>query len=339
MKYTAKDIAKILNVSPATISLAINNKPGISMEKRKQILKKIQELGQDDMIAHQGEPEPVNIGFLVFQRLDIIAEQPYYTYILENMYEEAANYNFKVHFLKENYRSDIDGLRENLEQNNCKGLVVFATEMSDSDVDFLSELNLPIIYLDNSLSTKSVDSISIDNWQGVRTAIGYLAGLGHERIGYLKSSTQINSFNERYQAYQQSLMELGLPYEETYTVKVDYGELKAYHAMNSYLAAGNKLPTAFIADNDLLAASAIEALATHGYRIPEEISVMGFDNRPLCTRIAPELTTIKVFKRSFLQLAFRCLMERIENKRDYTLKIKVGTQLIERGSVGKCNNN
>ena len=180
-----------------------------------------------------------------------------------------------------------------------------------------------------------MDAVSINNVQGTSKAVSYLCGMGHREIGYIRSKVRINSFDERYNAFKHKLRSLGGIFNTEYVVDVGYSEEDVKRDVKKYLEGRKHLPTAFFAENDLIGCSAIRAMQECGYRIPEDISVVGFDNRPISTLVEPQLTTINVPKDIFGPAAVDLLISRLDQGREQSLKVEIGTSLVKRGSVKK----
>lgn len=336
MGMKAKDIAEIVGVSTATVSLVLNNKPGVGGERRLEIINKIKELGCEYLLKenpiHNG-----TVGFVVYKREgSIIDESPFFTYILGGINDSIKKYGYQLSFIYMNKEMTLLEQRQQIENANCKGLIIFAVEMFYDDLQVFKESGLPFTILDNSFQENDVDAVSINNIQGTWKAVQHLHLMGHTQIGYLKSKVQINSFKERYSAFKSQLKNLGLPFEKEYIIEVGYSEADVKKDVRAYAKEHKgSLPTAFIADNDLIGCSAVQAFKELEYHVPNDISVVGFDDRPICSVIEPALTTVGVPKDIFGPAAVDLLMSKMERNREQSLKIEVGTSLIIRDSVKK----
>ena len=204
--------------------------------------------------------------------------------------------------------------------------------MCEDDLSFFATCSLPFVLIDNSFQTHDVDCVAANNYQGASKAIRYFYSMGHRKIGYIKSKIQITSFAERFAAYKQQLKNLDIPFHPEYVIEVGYSEQEVAAAVAEYLKLHTP-PTAFFADNDLLACFTIQALRTHGYAVPEDISMIGFDDRPICKLVDPPLTTIEIPQSLFGPSAVDLLIHKIQSPRQQSMKLDVGTRLIERKSV------
>lgn len=333
MARKAKDIAKELGVSPSTISLVINDKPGVSKEKRREILQKLREEGCEHLLRFS-TPERENIGFVVYKRKgNIINEAPFFSYFLESISEQLIklNYNLSLLYLSSSMSAEEQSMV--VADSKCVGFIVFAVEMVYEDMQVFKNSKLPFVMLDNSFLINDVDTVAINNVYGINKAVNYLYQRGHRRIGYIASKVVINSFADRQAAYRSSLKQLGLTLDPQMVVQVGYSDIEARRDMFDYITACQARPTAFVADNDLLACGAMKGIQDAGLDVPGDISLIGFDDRPICALVNPPLTTMMIPKGAFGTNCVDLLVGKIKNTRNYALKIEIGTPLIERESV------
>ena len=333
MALRAKDIAQILGVSTATVSLAINNRPGISEATREEILKKIKELDGGHLLR-ENISERKNIGFVIFKRQGaIIDESPFFAYFLEGISTKLSSLNYNLSVLYMNSDMAAGEQRRILDGSMCAGFIVFAVEMIYEDMRVFKESGYPFVMLDNSFFENDVDTVAINNVSGIRTAINYLIQKGHRRIGYIRSKIQINSFDERFQAYLNTMRFNDLPVNEEDIAMVGYSDPEARNDMYLFLKGKESLPTAFISDNDLVACGAMKGMTDAGLRIPDDVSIIGFDDRPIAATAFPPLTTMMVPKDAFGGNCVDLLVQKILEPREYARKSDIGTILVERKSV------
>lgn len=222
-----------------------------------------------------------------------------------------------------------------LEETPPDGILLLATEMQREDFLPFKQLNIPLVVLDSNFSSEKVDTIIINNIEGTYEATKYLIEMGHTEIGYLHSSVWIKNFDERKAGFLKALSDVDLRLNKKFVFPLESTLEGAYNDMRALLQSKPSLPTALFADNDIIAVGAIKALKENGYRIPDDVSVVGFDNMPFCEIIDPPLTTVNVFKRRMGMIALKRLLDRIEGNFLESIKIEVNTELVERASVVK----
>lgn len=335
MKYKAKDIARELGVSPATVSLVLNNKPGVGNEKRKKIMQKIVEL-DCEYLLRDGGVKKGDIGFVIYKcGGEIVDEYPFFNYLNESVTRTIEKYNYTMTMMYLDKNMPLNERYLALENFRYAGYIVYAVEMYPEDAEIFSKLNVPCVFIDNPFPGLAVDTVVVDNDLGIYQGFEYLYEMGHREIGYIKSRFPIPCFDERQYAFRQCLARRGLAYREEHVMEVGYLESETEKDVERYLDDCKTLPTAFMADNDLLACRAVQVFKRRGIRVPEEVSVVGFDNRPICSFTEPKVTTVQLSGDEMGELGVELLMKKLNGNEDHTVKYKLGTKLIINESVSK----
>ncbi len=335
---TNKELAQKLNVSPAALSLALNNKPGISDATRKRILGQLEELGYGDL-ARKKTLKAENLCFVVFKKHgEILDQHPFFLLLMEGLEAQTRKYGLNLLFFTVDCRQPMEAQIERLNALDVKGVVVFATEMLREDIPFFQKLNMPFVALDNDFICFDVNAVAINNQMGMFQAVEHLVSLGHKEIGCLCATRRISSFAERRLAFQNAMAGFGLPLREEYVVTLPYPEQASYQAFKTYLEKSPHLPTAFVSEDDTMSIGAMRALQEAGFRVPEDVSLVGFNNRPNCETVQPGLTTIDVPKQSFGITAIDALVQLIRRRERREppfrgLKIHISTKLLQLGST------
>jgi LacI family transcriptional regulator len=266
----------------------------------------------------------------------VVADTPFFEYLIRGVSDKVRDmgYLFSISYF---YRTE--DTREQLialKSAGCAGIILLATEMKTADFGVFEDLEVPIVLLDGWFPTKRFDAVIIDNQRGAWNAVHYRFTMGHTRIGYLHSSVDIRNFVERRDGYMSALHSIKeIPLDLCKCVIPVGTTLEDAAAdMSAYLAENDIPPMAFFADNDIIAAGCIRAFHKAGYRIPEDISVVGFDDMPLCTVLEPQLTTIAVPKGPMGSLAAERLDKHIRRETEgEVIRLSVLPEVVERASV------
>lgn len=330
-----RDIAQHSGVSISTVSLVLNGKPGISEATRRRVLETAAELGYQDYNPRgKAKGKPSNLQFILYKKHgQVVSDTPFFSNVLEGAEAEVRRLGFQLQIT---YIDESEGVEQQLQKvvdSGCVGMILLATEMSRADLEPFARTGIPMVVLDSYFEEITEDSVVINNMQGAFTATLYLCQKGHTQVGYLKSKVPINNFLERKDGFKKALKACKVPYNPDYIFRLGTTIESAYADMKALLAASPKLPTAFFADNDIIAIGALRALKEAGYRIPQDVSVIGFDDIPTCELMDPPLSSIRVPKRAIGQLAVTRLVSILENDTGVRLKVEVRTELAERGSV------
>jgi len=334
MSIKVKDLAAMLDVSPSTVSLVLNNRPGISESTRKRVFDKLEELGYGHMIPQTISESQRNIRLVVFKKHGgVLADTDFFSKVIEGIDSASrkSGCNLLINYVTGT--DNRDDLARMLGGSSCDGIILLATEMDAEDVFPFRTLNVPLVLLDSYFESLPLDAVVINNIQGVCEAVYHLIAKGHRNIGYLHSRIHINNFKERHVGVMKALMaaNLQLPEENIYLLEPSIEGAAA--SMRELLKEKRPLPTAFFADNDLVAIGAARALKEAGYKIPDEISIVGFDDMPVANVMDPPLTTINVPKERLGSLAVERLLSQIEQPTEEFVKVEVGTKLVKRQSV------
>lgn len=330
-----RNVAREAGVSISTVSLVINNKPGVSVKTRQRVLATFNQLGYQDYLSRLAkEKMQKSIQFVLYKKHgQIVSDTPFFSSVLEGVEEQVKKigYNLLVSYVYEG-QGVADQVKA-LKVNNSAGLILLATEMNHQDIEPFRQMGIPLVVLDSYFEEIIDDIVVINNVQGAFMATQYLMEMGHADIGYLRSRVLINNFFERRDGFRKALAYRKMPFRKEFEILLGASAETAYEDMRQRLARDMKLPTAFFADNDLIAIGAMRAMREAGIRVPEDVSIIGFDDIPICAMIEVPLTTIRVPKGYIGKLAVDRLVEVINNGNAAQIKVEVCTQLVERSSV------
>ncbi len=336
---TAKEIAAKLNISPSAVSLALNGRKGVSEETRAQVLALAQEYGLRKP-RQRNTPEGT-IALVVFRRYHWICnDNTFFTAIIESIGTACREENYALQIIYFLDDEDWDDQLHAIEACGCSGVILLATEMLEYEGVRFEKLRLPLVVLDNSFDSTSFHSVTINNTQGAGLAVRHVLEMGHRSIGFLWNNTGIRNFEERHLGAYQAIdtfnrSSADTPASVIPVSAVFVGGSDVYPTMTDYLDTKPQLPTVFVADNDTIAIPCIQALQDRGYRVPEDISVIGFDNAAMSNLVNMQLTTIDVPKHFLGRAATQLLVSVIRNEVENTpMRICANTTLIRRNTVG-----
>jgi len=344
VKVKLKDIADELHISVAAVSMAINGKRGVSDATRKEVLDLAKTYGYETKVKtiKTIKTQGMRRRYIKLLRIKkhglVAADTAFFSKLIEGIEEEIKKMNGEL--LVSNVKvEELNNEWIDFEnKSEIDGIIILATELVSKDIDLLNKLNKPFVVLDNSMNDQDWNCILMNNEHAMQKGMKHLIQKGHRHIGYLKSSHSICNFDERFMAY--------LSIVEKETLEKDQGNIicleptldGAYEDMMKVLnqKTNKNFPTAFMADNDLIAVGAMKALMEKGYLVPQDISIVGIDDMPCGTIIHPKLTTVRIYKKEIGKLAVDRLLSLCENDQDISRKILINTMLIERGSVIKA---
>lgn len=341
MAATLKEIARRANVSMATVSLALNQKPGVGPETRARILRIAEELAYAGTKRDGSGSNTIGtIRFLKIATHGHTVNRDHDVFIadyIEGLTRGAQESNFTLE-INSFHGLPLREITEHLAGSTVKGLIVLGTELSVEDIKSIGQIAIPVVFIDTFHDFLDFDFVDMNNVDSVYKIVLHLMENGHSEIGFVRSGVHTHNFELRDYGFHRAVRALQVPVRDSNVYTVDSTFDGAYHDMLEYLKRRTKLPTALFCTNDIIAYGCIKALREHGCQIPKDISVVGFDDLPLSSVMDPQLTTMQVPKREIGQIAITRLVSRIIGGQGATsVKIMVGGELVMRSSVRNLN--
>lgn len=335
MAVTAKELAKILGISQAAVSIALNNRPGVSEDTRKRVVAAAREYGYTSANTHAKESKPKVISFVLYKKQEgiIIDNTPFFSALTEGVAvccrENGFSLDMRYIYESANVASDI----EDIVASGVSGIILLATEMRAEDFDAFKKISIPMVVLDTYFENISTDCVLINNIQGAYLAAETLIRKRGNQPGYLRSSYMIGNFEERADGFYKAIRSNNMSTSKSVVHLLKPTVNGAHDDMCAILDSGAETADCYFADNDMIAVGAMLAFKEHGYEIPRDVAIIGFDNAYPENLIKPALTTIDVPKQAMARLAVERLIKVMSEVQNVSLKIQVMTSLIERDSL------
>ncbi|WP_310943267.1 MULTISPECIES: LacI family DNA-binding transcriptional regulator [Paenibacillus] len=334
------DIARLANVSKSAVSLALNGKPGISMETRMKIINIAKESGYTPRAQTRTEKTSGSSNILRFVActhsgivLEHYAQQPFFMELIHCFEEQCRSNGYSLFFSS----VPSDQLEQQIGQleteNESSGIILLGTNLSKEQIRLISGKQPNLVVLDTCYETEQANFVVMNNRMGAYQGAKHLLDSGHRRIGYVQSQYRMYNFDMRRQGFLACLEEHGVAFDERDAFTASPTVVAAYpDLVELFRRRSGDLPTALFCECDYIAISVIKSLTEAGLRVPDDVSVVGFDNIHEAVVISPELTTIHVEKETIAELAVRKLMGMIEHNDQVTVKTMVDTHLVIRKS-------
>jgi LacI family transcriptional regulator len=339
-KVTMKDIASELNISINAVSLALNNKTGVSDDMRIKVLRLANETGYLRNSSKFIRTFSRTNLCIMMQKM-YSTDMNFYGKVLYSVVEESKKNGYDTIL---NFFDDDEMIVPNcVEECRVAGVIVIG-KINDRNIEDLKDHRIPIILVDHASLFKSINCVLTDNKLGGFVMTKYLIEKGFRKIGFFGDLNYSLSIKERYFGFMEAVDTCGCYQEE--------GSLGAYIEAYSIthdieravLANDNKiikklieeakhLPEAFVCSNDKVAIALLMVLQALGYKVPEDISLVGFDNIDMCEKVTPKLTTANVNKEKMGKRAVERILYLIDHQCDSYENIILSVELIERESV------
>ncbi len=325
-----RELATLAGVSPATVSLVLNDKPGVGQQTREKVLKLADAYEYQGMKTYKNTK---NILFLKYIKHGMIVEENagFISAIMDSIENDCREEGYALHIV--NSENELERTLTDINYRNYSGIIVLGTELDERDYPLLNEIPIPYVVIDNAMPHFQCNTIALDNFEIVYGALKHLKELEHKEIAYFRSNISIQNFTERAQAFYRYTERFGLKIKKVHEYKVTPTLLGAFHDMAEQLKRGDILPSCAFADNDTIAIGAIKALKKAGYRVPEDISVIGFDDIPFAAINSPTITTMRVPKKAIGSITVAQLHMMIARETPIYQTTRVQGELIIRHST------
>lgn len=332
---TIRDIADAAGVSPATVSLVLNGKGDISGVTRARVFEAVASLNYVPRSARNGVEAGDTLRFLKIAKHGHTVNRDHSVFIsdyIDGMSAEATRRNYKLEIVS--FESQpISAIAESLAGAPISGVIALGTELSESDVRVIQGFGLPTVFIDTFYDVIDANFVDMNNEDAVYKVLSRFYKQGFERIGFVASHVDTTNFRLRQDSFFKNMARLGLKVRETDVISVESTIEGAYDDTRALLKSGISLAECYFCTNDVIAYGFIKALKEFNIRIPDDVSIIGFDNLPLGETMEPSLTTIDVSKRKIGYLAVTILDDVINTSEPQpSVKILVGAELIIRSS-------
>ncbi|MBN2416313.1 LacI family DNA-binding transcriptional regulator [bacterium] len=335
MAVTIYDIAEKAGVGIGTVSRALNNSPHISLRTKEKVQAVITELGYQPHAMARGLAKQKTYTFAVIVP---VFTGYFFMEVLRGVQQEVtkAHYDMILYSVDHSDKTDLF-LKKVTREKRVDGALLISLGISDVQASACTRLRFPIVLVDST--HPSLDSITVQNRQGAERATSHLISLGHTKIGMIDAQLKSSPAQVRLEGYRDALKKHGLPLDEKYLIISDqiagqhgFNRESGYLAMKQLLQLGSERPTAVFVSSDIQAAGAVRAISEEGLTIPEDVSLIGFDDIEIAEYL--ELTTMRQPMFQLGQLGVRRLLERIANPDLERFHRSFDTELVIRQSCG-----
>jgi DNA-binding LacI/PurR family transcriptional regulator len=327
-----REIAERAGVSVSTVSRVLNNVAGISETVTQKVLAVAAELGYQ-----QGDTQPANTlqnVFLLTSLPQAPLLDPFHAEVLSAVEQECGRAGLHFGYASvRNGAARIELVAERLRRNTVDGLLLLSIDDAGL-IEQIGALGLPTIMINVDRPELAIDTFLPDNSQGALLAMNHLIAQGHQRILHVTWSER-STIRRRREAYESALAGAGLPYDPRLVVEAKMNADDTYQEMKRKLTEEKVDFTAAFCANDLGAMGFMRAAQEAGYRIPEDISVIGFDDIESAAYLSPPLTTVRIETVELAKLALKRLHDRVAAPELTPIRVSLACRLIERQSVAR----
>jgi len=311
MRPTLEEIARIAQVSVATVSRFYRDKRSVSLESRSKIERALEDLGFSSEVLKKRKRRTMIVALLVPD-----VENPFFSSLVKNAEFLLSRLSYFLllcntsgdAYLEEKYL-------DLLEKHHVDGVILIPSGRSDETfLERVNKASIPIVVLDREVKNLKVPMILCDSEKGGRMATEYLLRLGKENIAFISGRKEVSTASGRLLGYRKALQESGIAFREELVFEGDFTFKGGARAAQSILSSEIKIDAIFAA-NDLMALGAMEVLKRRGIKIPSEVSIIGYDDIWLSRIYEPALTTVRQPVFGMCELAVNMLLRSIRGEK------------------------
>lgn len=327
---TAMDVANESGVSLATVSRVLNGYKFVKESTRNRVMDAVEKLGYvaNWQARSLASGNSQLIGLLV-PNLDM----GYVGTIVQAIDRELERNNYDLILYTSHRRPDKESFYVSAIANGMtEGMLLVAPQGPAAYLDALRKQNFPYVLIDQVDIEENGSFVEASNWQGAYEATAHLLELGHKRIAFITGALTVRSAIDRLEGYKAALSDYNIPIRDELIIAGNYQQHMGYESTRKLLQRIDPLPTAIFASNDLSAFGAMDAARECDLHIPDDISIIGFDDIPQATLVYPKLSTVRQPLDEMGQVAVKLLIERIDNPDRPPQSVRLPTQLVIRDS-------
>ncbi|HEX7064198.1 MAG TPA: LacI family DNA-binding transcriptional regulator [Bacillales bacterium] len=335
MPVTIRDVAKLAQVAPSTVSRVIADHPRISQATKRRVRDAMKELGYHPNYNARSlvNRSTQTIGVVMPSSGDKALQNPFFPEVIRGISTKAHEEKYGLYLTTGNSEQEIfDGVSGMIQGGRVDGIVLLYSRIDDEIMAFLQENSLPFTVIGKPFrDMERITHIDNDNFKAAKEATEFLIGLKHKRIGFVGGSLDLVVTVDRLSGYEKAIRKAGLPYRDDYIVHEEFLKEGGSEAIKELMLLDSP-PSGLVVTDDLMALGILNTLSEMGIRVPEDISIVSFNDLMLAEISTPSLTSvcINIFKLGYE--AVDALIDKIDNPNTLPKRITIPHYLVERNS-------
>jgi LacI family transcriptional regulator len=330
MSVTIKDIARQAGVSIATVSRTLTGKNGMSPETRERILRISKSLNYFPNLRARGlvAKKPDVLGIVIPRTSEFAFSNPFYAEVLKGIGKKARESGQYLLFAFQGEEGYVRMVQHGL----AGGIIVVANRIDDPRLQEAWKMKIPVVLIPGYPWEQQIPSVDGDSFDGILKAVNHLVELGHRRIAFLNGPSNSKYSIQRLAGYREGLIRNRLPFQKDWVYEFDAAQEGGYQGMRRFFSRG-EAPTAVLVVNDFSAMGALRAAKEMRYRVPEDVSVIGYGDVPFASMTDPPLTTLRTPYQEMGHQAADMLLRLIRGKRLLQKHVVMPVELVVRKST------
>lgn len=335
MAVTIKDVAKLAKVAPSTVSRVIANSPRISDKTKEKVREAMDQLGyHPNFIARSLASQSTQaIGLVMPSSTDKVFQNPFFPTVLRGISEAANERQYALYMTTGKTENEIfDDVVQMVQGGRVDGVVLLYSKVEDKILTYLQQRNFPFVVIGKPFKhVEEITHVDNDNFRATKEVTEYLINLGHEAIAFIGGDVNLVVTVERLLGYEKALRDFHLPLKREYIIHEEFLKEGGQGAMRELLSL-EQPPTALVVTDDLMALGVLNTLDEMGISVPEDISIVSFNNVMVSEMSRPPLTSVDI---GIFDLGFeaaKSLIHKIENPKEPVKRIIIQHKIIKRFS-------
>ncbi|MCA1320115.1 LacI family DNA-binding transcriptional regulator [Bacillus tianshenii] len=342
MAVTIKDVAKIANVAPSTVSRVIANSPRISEKTKKRVREAMEELGyHPNFIARSLANQSTQvIGLVMPASADKTFQNPFFPEVLRGISTAAHEKQYALQMSTGVTANEIlDGVMQMVQGRRVDGIILLYSAVEDKIIKYLQKECFPFVVIGKPFEqVEEITHVDNDNYRAAKEATEHLIDLGHKRVAFVGGSIQLVVTIDRLLGYEKALRTAEIPYKDEYIIHEEFLKEGGQEAVSELLSL-EEPPTALVVADDLMALGILNTLHDMGINVPEQMSIVSFNNVLLAEVARPPLTSVDI---NIFQLGFQAaktLIQKVKDPTEPTKRIIIPHGMVKRQTCKeyKCN--
>ncbi|MBO8163562.1 MAG: LacI family DNA-binding transcriptional regulator [Brevibacillus sp.] len=337
MSVTIKDVARIAGVSPSTVSRVLSNHPKISPATVRKVREAMETLGyHPNIMAKSLVSKNTNtLGLVLPRSAEELFANPFFSEVLRGMLACANLAQYDLLMSSANsQKEELEAVNRMVLGRRVDGVILMAPRKNDPIVEKLLEYDFPFVLLGRSLEHQDVHCVNNDNLKAAYDATNHLIAQGHRRIGFVSGPKDMVVSEDRLEGYRRAMREAGLACREDWVINADFLQESGFHAISLVMNLPER-PTAFVITDDIIAFGMIRGLYDVGLRVPDDISIVSFNNINLSELSNPPISTIDIGIYHLGYLTVQLLIRKLSGESVSQTQITVPHRLLVRKSSMK----
>jgi DNA-binding LacI/PurR family transcriptional regulator len=335
MAITIKDVALRAKVAPSTVSRVIANSPRISEATKLKVNKAMEELGYHPNLNARSlaSQSTQTIGLVMPSSGDVVFQNPFFPTVLQGISEGAHEKNYALHMTTgKSEKETLEAVIHMVQGKRVDGMILLNSKVEDKVISYLKGIDFPFVLIGKPYKdVEEITHVDNDNFRAMKEATDYLIGHGHEKIAFIGGSLDLVVTVDRLLGYERALRNAGIELKNEYIIHEEFLREGGQEGVAELMSL-EQPPTAIVVTDDFMALGVLNKLDELGISVPDDISIVSFNNVLLAEMARPPLTSVDINIFDLGYQASRNLIQKIEDHKEPTKRIIISHKLIERFS-------